>query len=184
MSNIIGLNGRAFASVLPEPPTPVEVVAGLKALLTARIISQDAFCLGVMICAQSQASGSRDITCSHDAASKIVVRAHGQVFSGPVGRDRFAFTEAMQGLHFCAGILSHYDEQKLEEFDAAERHFSMSPEVGSDKMWNIETPILFRMPTVTKQDFSAKVSAAFQDRMSRMAGSLDLDLTPNAAQRH
>lgn len=183
-SKIVGLNGRAFASVLPTPPTPVQVVTGLKALLTCRTIGLDAYCLGMMVCAQAQAAGLREITCSHDIARRIVVKAQGQVFSGPVGRDRLQFTQAMQELHFLGGVLSHYDPELLNEVDAAERHFSLSPEVGSDARWNADTAISFRLPAMSHQDFSEKISESFNGKMVGMAGSLTLDLLRDVAQRH
>jgi hypothetical protein len=184
MAKILGLNGRALASTLPEPPTPVQVATGLKALLTCRSIGLDAYCLGMMVCAQAQTAEVREVTCSHDIARRIVVKAQGQVFSGPVGQDRLCFVQAMQELHFLGGVLSHYDPELLNEFDAAERHFSLSPEVGSDAKWDAQTPISFRLPAMTQQDYNSKIGEAFTGKMSGVAGSLTLDLLRDVAQRH
>lgn len=184
MSGIIGLNGQRFASTLPEPPTPLEVVSGLKALLSCRAITLDAYNLGLMLCAQAQKSKLREITIAHDTARQIVVEVQKQVFSGAVGHDRLDFIRAMQGLHFKAGILSHYDAEKLDALDAAEHHFTLSAEVGSDEAWDAHTAIAFRLPTCMASDYTNHIQGEFQHAMKRIAGSLKLDLLADVAQRH
>ncbi len=176
MSNIINLHGKAFPSVLPTPSDPAEVVHSLRALWVARVLNTDAFFLGSQIAALAQASGTREVNITHATASHVIVRAHGSIFTGPVSEDRTAFVDALQALHFSARILNHYDANRLDDPDVADRHFTRNPDIGADSLWSKTTPIFFRLPALSKKDYGEGITELFNLNLARCNGSMNLKL--------
>lgn len=176
MANIISLHGQPFASVLPTPPEPVRIVHALRALFVANVIGKDAFFLGAQVLAQAQAHGVREVALSHEIAQKTRVHQDKTIFTGPVSRDRMQFVIALQELHFSARILNHYDAHRLDDADVADRHFTRNPDIGADSLWGTNSPIFFRLPDMSHQQYNDGISELYNAGLSVCTGYMPINM--------
>lgn len=173
MSKIVSINGAPLASVLRITPAPI--VHHLRALWVCGAVTQDTYFLGVAALGVMQANEAPTIALSRTQAETVYTELHGNVFTGPVAQNRLAFVTALQQLHLW-GMLNHFDLSLLDESDAAERHFTLSPQLSSDDRWDKETLIYFRLPTATADEYAARVAEVFQARMSAMQTVVAINL--------
>ena len=173
MSNIIDLNGRKIASVLKLEPK--HMVHHLRALWVARLIGTDAFFLGTMALGLMQQANVNTAAIRHYEAQFTFTGAKGTAFAGPVSRDRFSFIMALQDLQR-AGIINHYDEAELDKPDAALRHFTLDPRLGSDAKWNEYTLIYFRLPDQSAKEYGEALAEKFQAKMQECTTRIDIQL--------
>lgn len=176
MSNIVSLDGKRFASVLRI--TPDKVVHQLRALWVARIISTDAFFLGAMVMGDMQRNDLQEVCVSHTQAQRAftgVKGTNGNVFTGPVDSNRLSFILALQDLQFKAGITNHFDKDRLNDVDAAQRHFTLDPTQPRD-LWSDATPIYFRMPSQPAEEYNEAIAVLFQAGMKVCQHRVDIGL--------
>lgn len=173
MSKIVNIHGHVIPSTVRV--TPAQCVHHLRALWVCGEIQQDGYFLGAIALAAMQRHGAPTVSLTRRDAMSVYTNVRGNVFTGPVSAELLEFTIALQQLHKF-GILNDIEEHKFDEADAAERHFTLSPQLRNNERWGVDTPIYFRLPTASHEVIGEQVKTAFQQRMSKLTAALDLNL--------
>lgn len=174
MANIISLDGRRLSS--EHRVQPSQMFHHLRALWVAGKLEQDSYWLGNILMTVFQGEESRTIAVTHQELMGIYVTApKGQIMSGMLQTDRLSFICGMQQLHKWAKIMSAKDQDEFDNLDAAERHFTRSP-LSARAGWDADTPIFFRLPSITEEEMAANVQEAFTETFSHAQGSVVIRL--------
>lgn len=160
---------RARAEKTPELVSAMPVFYGLRSLWIAGALSQDAFILGCQAAAKMATQDTRDCAMTPEDAFTTTIMVNNRVFLGPVRpmiNELLTWIQAAQNLHFMGGILSHFDQNCLDEPDAFERHFTRSVERGANSRWSMSGPIFYRLPMMTKEQYEEECRTRVADGLS------------------
>lgn len=120
-------------------------------LLFTGLIGYPAFALASHVLVRMMDLDVRQITVSLTDLRGITLNEaeKGRVLVGEVRTAPAAYVEALQDLHFRCLIHNAHTEVALDAEDVAYRHFSLNPSLSIGVHWGQNTPITFRLPSVT-----------------------------------
>lgn len=152
---IVSIN-RARTTKEPELVSAMPVFYGLRSLWISGSLSQDGFILGCQAAAKMATQETRDCVMAPEDAFTTTIMVNNRVFLGPMRpmiNQLLTWIQAAQNLHFMGGVMSHFDQNCLDEEDASERHFTRSVDSKANSRWSMSGPIFYRLPMMTKEEY-------------------------------
>lgn len=140
--------------------TPLSVLHGLHGLWASRGISQDAFFLGAQVCQKMISLGNDVTTYTGKLANLHYTVLNGTLYTGPVNKDLTLYANALQDLHFRAGLLSSLttltSEQLLQSPEST--HFTIQESIVAGKDYSTDTQVHFYVAIMLKTSFFCKLN--------------------------
>lgn len=161
----------------PELVAAMPVFYGLRSLWISGSLSQDAFILGCQATAKMATQDTRDCVMVPEDAFTTTIMVNNRVFLGPMRpmiNELLTWIQAAQNLHFMGGVMSHFDQNCLDEEDAGERHFTRSVERGANSRWSMSGPIFYRLPMMTKDEFDEECRIRVSEGLAHTKTRIEL----------
>lgn len=144
---------------------PEDLMVALRGLHASKIISREALFLGCHICAIMADRNVEQVIIRGDEITGKVLRYEGALVAGPISPSLVDYAQALQELHFRAGLLNDIYGHETYSPEMAQRHFTLSPTLTPGRSYGIKTPIYYQIIPYSREQLLRSVNKMMAEKL-------------------